>query len=169
MAARSSGLFSTDTREFQSVLTQVSTIFCIDQFHEEQEKAIKAFFCGNDIFVSLPTGYGKSLIYQSIPIIASILTKKPSTMFIISPLRALMQDQVQYLNGLNSIFIHAVALTEQTEEHLLEQVMAGEFTHVFGSPESFLAHENWRALFDSAFRDNLVGVAVDEAHCISHW
>lgn len=66
--------------------------FGIEKFHEEQHKAIEKFFDGKDVFVSLPTGYGKSIIFQSIPVIASHLWKKPCTIFIVSPLKALMQD-----------------------------------------------------------------------------
>ena len=71
-------------------ITAVCVIFLIDKFFEEK-----------DVFVSLPTGYGKSFIFQAIPVIASLVWKKPYTIFIVSPLEALMEDQVQYLNGLN--------------------------------------------------------------------
>lgn len=158
-----------DKTEFNVALAEVSKLFGIEKLHEEQEKAITAFYDDNDVFVSLPTGYGKSFIYQSIPVVATLLSKKPYTIFIISPLKALMADQVKYLNGLGTQTVRAVALTEQSDEHLIQQVMDGQFTHVFGSPESFLSRECWRDIFDSPFKQQLIGVAVDEAHCISHW
>lgn len=66
-------------------------------------KAINLFFEGKDSFVSLPTGYGKSIILQAIPVIASALWKKACAIiiiiFIVSRSKALMEDQVSYLNG----------------------------------------------------------------------
>ena len=103
-------------------LAEVSKLFGIEKLHEEQEKAITAFYDDNDVFVSLPTGYGKSFIYQSIPVVATLLSKKPYTIFIISPLKALMADQVKYLNGLGTQTVRAVALTEQSDEHLIQPV-----------------------------------------------
>ena len=149
---------------FNAALNAVCETFGIEKFHEEQQKAIDLFFDGKDVFVSLPTGYGKSIIFQAIPVIASHLWKKPCTIFIVSPLKALMEDQVQYLNGLG---LKAIALTE---DDIMERVMDGEFSHVYGSPESFLGQDAWRDVFSSSsFKAHLIGVAIDEAHCISHW
>ena len=78
-----------------------------------------------------------------------------------------MQDQVQYLNGLG---LKAIALTEDSEDDIIERVMNGEYSHVYGSPESFLSEDAWRDVFStSSFKAHLIGVAIDEAHCISHW
>ena len=156
------------TREaFNAAIKDVCETFGIENFHEEQQKAIDLFFDAKDVFVSLPTGYGKSIIFQSIPVIASSLWKKPCTIFIVSPLKALMEDQVNYLNGLG---LKAVALTEDSEDSIIERVIDGEYSHVYGSPESFLSKDAWRDVFStSSFRTHLIGVAIDEAHCISHW
>ena len=59
-------------------------------------------------------------------------------MFIVSPLKALMEDQVQYLSSLQ---LKAIALTEESNEDVTQRVMNGEYSHVYGSPESFLAHQ----------------------------
>ena len=150
-----------------AALNQACMTFRIDKFHEEQQEAIDLFFEGKDVFVSLPTGYGKSIIFQAIPVIASALWKKPCTIFVVSPLKALMEDQVNYLNGLG---LKAIALAEDSSDVLIERVMNGEYSHVYGSPESFLAQDTWRDIFISTtFKAHLVGVAIDEAHCISHW
>ena len=151
---------------FNAALDQVCAKFGIREIREEQRKAIEMFFEGKDVFVSLPTGYGKSFIFQAIPVIASLLWKKPCTVFIVSPLKALMEDQVLYLNSLG---FKAVALNEEADDGVIERVMNGEYSHVYGSPESFLAQDKWRGVFTSnTFKEHLVGVAVDEAHCISH-
>jgi len=152
---------------FNAAIKKVCEAFGIEKFHEEQHKAIENFFDGKNVFVSLSTGYGKSIIFQSIPVIASHLWKKPCIIFIVSPLKALMQDQVQYLNDLG---LKAIALTEDSEDDIIEQVMKGEYSHVYGSPESFLSEDAWRAVFStSSFKAHLIAVAIDEAHCISHW
>ena len=51
-----------------------------------------------------------------------------------------------------------------------KRVINGEYSHVYGSPESFLSKEAWRDVFSTrSFRAHLIGVAIDEVHCISHW
>ena len=152
---------------YNTAVDRVCAIFGIEKLRMEQQKAIDKFFEEKDVFVSLPTGYGKSFIFQAIPVIASLVWKKPYTIFIVSPLKALMEDQVQYLNGIG---LKAVALNEESDEVIIEKVLKGDYSHVYGSPESFLAQDTWRDIFSSTtFKTHLVGVAIDEAHCISHW
>jgi len=93
---------------YAAALDRVCTTFGVQTLHKEQRKAIDTFFEDEDIVVALLTTYGKSVIFQAIPVIASILSKKPYTIFIVSPLKALMEDQVQYLNSLG---LKAIALT----------------------------------------------------------
>ena len=136
----------------------------------EQQEAIKAFFKGKNVFVNLPTGFGKSLIFQSLPIVADIVSGKPhgsSIIVVISPLRSLMEDQVQYLN---SICIPAIAITDVEDPEIIQQVLNGNFLVVFGSPECLLSTALWRGIFKSeSFSEMLIGVAIDEAHCITQW
>ena len=92
-----------------------------------------------------------------------------SVVVVISPLKALMRDQVNYLQNL---CIPAVAIVDElcSDPEIIQQVKNGTFTHVYGSPECFLASETWREIFcDADFTSKLVGVAVDEAHCIVQW
>ena len=80
-----------------------------------------------------------------------------------------MEDQVQYLSSLQ---LKAIAFTEDSSEDIdvIERVMNGDYSHVYGSTESFLAQDTWRDMFSSTtLKSNLIGVAIDEAHCISHW
>jgi len=75
---------ATQTREaFNEAIKEVCKTFEIEKFHEEQQKAIDLFFDGKDVFISLPTGYGKSITFQSIPVIASLLWRKPCTIYIV--------------------------------------------------------------------------------------
>ena len=107
--------------------------------------------------------FGKSFIFQVIPVIALLLWKKPCTVFIVSPPKALYGRS-------SSLGFKAVALNEEADDSVIERVMNGEYSHVYGSPESFLSQDKWRDVFTSnTFKEHLVGVAVDKAHCISHW
>ena len=84
-----------------------------EQLHEEQILTLRQFFLGKDLFFSAHTGYGKSLIFQMIPVISNYLQDKQigsSVAVVISPLKALMKDQVEYLNSHTAI--SAVALTD---------------------------------------------------------
>lgn len=153
-------------RAFQAVKEQ----FEIDSLLPEQEKALQEFLGGRNVFVNLPTGYGKSLIFQCLPIAADALFERPrasSVVVVISPLRSLMEDQVLYLNELG---IPAIAITDEEDPELLQQVMNGNYVLVYGSPECLLSTETWRSIFEcQIFKEMLIGVAIDEAHCITQW
>ncbi|CAB4020232.1 mediator of RNA polymerase II transcription subunit 34-like [Paramuricea clavata] len=91
-----------------------------------------------------------------------------SIALIISPLTSLMQDQVRYLKsvGISAEFIG----DDQMSENANEVVERGECQIVYGSPEAFLSTKTWRAMIsNNVYKERLRLVAVDEAHCISHW
>ncbi len=151
---------------FEAVKSQ----FNLTNLFTQQEESIKELFKGQYIFVNLPTGYGKSLIFQCLPFVADVLGSKPrctSVSVVISPLRSLMNDQVQYLNNL---CIPAIAITNEEDPEIIQQVLNGTYIIVFGSPECLLSTITWRGVFEcESFREKLVGVAIDEAHCITQW
>ena len=133
----------------------------------EQVQRIKAFFeTAFHIFVNLPTGSGKSLIYQSLPIVADILYGRPcgsSTILVISPLQILMKDQVNYLQ--NNYF-PAIAVVDEVSKdpEYIQQIMNGLYTHIYGSPECLLASKTWRDLFSCrTFCERIIGVAIDHS------
>ena len=77
--------------------------FEISNLLPEQENLLREFLFGKNIFVNLPTGYAKSLIFQCLPVAADALFERPrgsSVIVVISPLRALMEDQVRQLNDI---------------------------------------------------------------------
>ena len=87
---------------------------------------------------------------------------------VVSPLTALMVDQVAMFKnrGLKAAFVGR----EQTDESIRQQVEKGVFSLVFMSPESLLKVLRWREMFRSRiYQDNLVGLIVDEAHCVEKW
>ena len=118
-------------RAFEAVKKQ----FEIDSLLPEQENALRNFLGGQNVFVNLPTGYGKSLIFQCLPIAADAFFEKPggsSVVVVLSPLQWLMEDQVIYLNEFG---IPAVAITDEEDPELLQQVLNSNYLVVYGSPE----------------------------------
>ena len=143
--------------------------------HDRQLEALYSFVNGEDVFVNLPTGYGKSLIFQMAPLVhvwmnenfSPVWWKKDPIILIVSPLLALMQDQVKKLTSLG---LKAAYVGAEQEPAVLQDVEKGKFMFVFVSPESTLATERWRnALESDAYQMNLIGVAVDEVHCVTEW
>ncbi len=130
------------------------------EFRPEQEAIINAVIAGEDAFVLLPTGGGKSLCFQ-IPALA-----KEGICIVISPLIALMKDQVQQLNNKG---IKAMALTSGITysqlDTLLDNCIYGNYKFLYLSPERLqqeLVQERIKQM-------NVNLIAVDEAHCISQW
>jgi len=118
----------------------------------------------------LPTGYGKSLIFQCLPIAADALFEKPcgsSVLVVILPLRLLMEDQIRHLNDTG---VPVITITDKEDIEIIQQVMNGNYVLVYGSPKCLLSTESWRSIFDcQSFKEMLIGVAIDEAHCIAQW
>ena len=97
----------------------------------------------------MPTDFGKSLIFQSLPIVTDIVSGKhrgSSVIVVISPLRSLMEDRVQ---NLNSICIPAIAITDVEDLEIIQQVLNGNFHVVFGLHKCLLSTAPWRGIFKS--------------------
>ena len=159
-----------EERLWRDAFSSIQTQFNIEQLFPEQEESIRAFMEKGNVFVNLPTGYGKSLIFQCLPIVADVLNSKSrgsSLMVVISPLKSLMKDQVNFLE---TIGIPAIATEDDDNPEIIPQIKNGYYIIVYCSPESMLSIETWRALFeDVTFREMLIGVAINEAHCITQW
>ena len=155
------------TRAVQKVLD----VFQIPSLYAEQEEALRQFFSKRDVFINLPTCFGKSLVYQAVPFMADVICPPnqgcgTNIIVVISPLKALMEDQVRFMKKLG---VSAVCVTDQHDDKLVANIVAGEYTHIYGSPECLLT-STWRGIFSSKpMKSSLVCVAVDEAHCISQW
>ena len=115
---------------------------------------------GRNTFVIMPTGAGKSLCYQ-LPALSL-----PGTAIVISPLIALMKNQVDQLNafGVNAQFLNS-SLSKAEINKVKKETLAGEVRLLYVAPESLTKEENIEFLRNS----NLSFVAIDEAHCISEW
>ncbi len=142
------------------LLRTLNERFGLDEFRAGQERAIRAVLAGRDALVLMPTGAGKSLIYQ----LPSLLL--PGLTVVVSPLIALMKDQTDKLSalGVDALTINS-SLTEKQQGLAEEMVGAGHGDVLYVTPERFRD----RAFFD-ALRERRVSLfVVDEAHCISHW
>ena len=139
---------------------------------DEQKQALFHLVSGNDVFVNLPTGYGKSLIYQLAPFVVEEVSRKEgknrtAIVLVISPLVSLIKDQVKNLQkmGIKASFIGA-----GQEEANFQQILKGEMNIVYSSPEAMLSNDQWRDMVCSRiYQESVVAVAIDEAHCITHW
>ena len=166
-------IFASSHIEFNEAISSVCSFFGVGHLYPQQEKALLEFLSKRYVFVNLPTGFGKSLIFQMAPLVASELAKScthfdpESIIIVISPLIALMKDQVASLQRLN---IKAAFVAADQEERVLQEVEAGKFRIVYASPEAMLSVDRWRRMLSTdKYKRALIGIAVDEAHCISHW
>lgn len=130
--------------------------FGYSSFRLEQEAIIHAVLQKRDTFALMPTGGGKSLCYQIPALIFDGLT------VVISPLIALMKDQVDALrvNGIQAAFINSTQ-TSQEQEKILQQINSKELKLLYLAPENTFL----RKISSS----HVSLIAIDEAHCISHW
>ena len=141
-------------------LQLLHTLFGYERFRGLQAEIIDQVLAGGDALVLMPTGGGKSLCYQ----IPAIL--RPGTGVVISPLIALMQDQVSALLqlGVNAAFLNS-SLDGETQREVERRFLSGELDLLYVAPERLLT-DRFLARLDQA-RISLF--AIDEAHCVSQW
>jgi ATP-dependent DNA helicase RecQ len=147
----------------KSLFDNLQNFFGFDNFKGEQEAIITNILAGNDTFVIMPTGGGKSMCYQ-LPALMS-----EGTAIVISPLIALMKNQVDQLRafgGSDSIahFLNS-SLTKSETARVKEDILSGKTKLLYVAPESLTKQEN----IDFLRLNSVSFVAVDEAHCISEW
>ncbi|XP_019852358.1 PREDICTED: ATP-dependent DNA helicase Q-like SIM [Amphimedon queenslandica] len=136
---------------------------------EKQLEAIMTFMSGNDVFVSLPTGYGKSLIYALLPVAFDLFKEQYGSIVIcVSPLVSLMMDQkAKFLPmGIVAEFVGE----GQLDSTAIEKVLHGDIQLLYISPESLICNPMYRnMLLSPIYKNKLVALVIDEAHCIKSW
>ncbi|MEU1298581.1 DNA helicase RecQ [Streptomyces shenzhenensis] len=141
-------------------LATLHRIFGYDAFRGEQEEIIEHVVAGGDAVVLMPTGGGKSLCYQ-IPALV-----RPGTGVVVSPLIALMQDQVDALRalGVRAGFVNSTQ--DFDERRMVEaEFLAGELDLLYLAPERLRLDST----LDLLSRGKISVFAIDEAHCVSQW
>ena len=156
---------SSDVAGAECALMERAEAKCRERFgyaglHSHQKQVLRHVFAGRDCLAVLPTGSGKSLCY----VLPALV--RPGLTLVVSPLISLIRDQMRRFASLG---IAAAAFdslqTPEEREQVWRRVDGGELNLVFMSPERLARHD---------FRDRLKArqvqlVAVDEAHCVSHW
>lgn len=142
---------------------QLKHYFGFDAFKGDQETIIRHLLAGNDTFVLMPTGGGKSLCYQ----LPSLLME--GTAIVISPLIALMKNQVDVINGMSegegvAHYLNS-SLNKSAIEEVKADILSGRTKLLYVAPESLTKEENVEFLKTV----KISFYAVDEAHCISEW
>ena len=140
--------------------TLLRDVFGFNKFRPGQREIIDAVACGENVLAIMPTGGGKSLCFQLPALLNDGLT------VVISPLIALMRDQVR---GLKAVGVTAGAITSGNTQEELEQVfsqiISGDLKLLYLAPERLVSRKIKNVLSSA----NVTLIAVDEAHCVSQW
>jgi ATP-dependent DNA helicase RecQ len=143
-----------------SLLADLKQHFGFDSFRPRQEEIVRHALAGRDVFALLPTGGGKSLCFQLPAVI------EPGLTIVVSPLIALMKDQVDALSvgGIPATFLNSTLDATEAKSRL-RALYAGEVRLLYTAPERLMLP----GFLDRAASWNVRRIVVDEAHCISEW
>ncbi len=138
--------------------------FGYSTFRAQQKDIISNVLKGKDTIVLMPTGGGKSICYQ----LPSVML--PGLTIVVSPLIALMQDQVQALkaNGISAAYLNST-LSHEEEDLLMQDISAGRVKILYVAPERLLSSGFTSFLTELSGSIGLSLFAIDEAHCLSSW
>lgn len=139
---------------------KLRSVFGYEEFRHPQDKVVASLMEGRDALVLMPTGGGKSLCYQ----LPALL--RDGVGIVVSPLIALMQDQVQALLqlGIRAAFLNSTLNLEEIRS-IEDRLLEGQLDLLYVAPERLLQPRTL-AMFDSV---PLALIAIDEAHCVSQW
>lgn len=134
-------------------------------FKDEQVISIHQLFSGKDLIAVLPTGFGKSLIFQALVLLKERQHGRKGCILVITPLNSIIKDQILEVSSLG---ITACSLVEHIDN--LEDLLSGKYSIVYASAECatdkrFLSHLKK----DSFFKSNLLACVVDETHTVETW
>jgi ATP-dependent DNA helicase RecQ len=150
--------------QFTTLEQALKHYFGYDEFRSGQREIITTALANRDLLVIMPTGGGKSLCFQ----LPALL--KQGVTIVVSPLIALMQDQVQQLadNGIPATFLNSSITTEERRERAAA-IYNGEVKLLYLAPERLNQEFISNFLVDLHQDVGIAGFAIDEAHCVSEW
>ncbi len=149
---------------FQSLEQALKHYFGYDSFRSGQDKIITEALQNRDLLIIMPTGGGKSLCFQ----LPALL--RPGLTVVVSPLIALMQDQVTGLrdNGIGATFLNST-LSSTEGRSRQEDILSGKIKLLYVAPERLL-NERFAPFLDQVYQKvGISAFAIDEAHCVSEW
>ena len=138
-------------------------IYRFDNFRPNQIDGIRQTIEGNDSIVLLPTGSGKSVVYQLLSYIM------PGTVIVVDPITSLIEDQVDNLIRMGADRVLGITASTQNKGFLQRAMESGHFNLVFMSPERLQIDEFREALRKLCSWSVIPVCAIDEAHCVSEW
>lgn len=150
--------------QFDTLEQALKHYFGYDEFRSGQREIITTALANRDLLVIMPTGGGKSLCFQLPALLKQGIT------IVVSPLIALMQDQVQQLadNGIAATFLNSSITTEQRRDRA-KAIYEGEIKLLYVAPERLNHEFISNFLADLHQEVGIAGFAIDEAHCVSEW
>jgi RecQ family ATP-dependent DNA helicase len=151
-----------DTAEYKKAKQILKTHFGYDNFKQNQYKIIHSIIRGIDILAILPTGYGKSLCFQIIPLLTDKL------IICVSPLVALMEDQQSILRSLNiSCCCWNSQLSKKEKIQMEKNLIEGVYKILYITPESMVSSYD---MIQKIYKNcGISMIAIDEAHCLSSY
>lgn len=144
---------------------------------EYQKKAVIDLMEGKDVFIAQPTGAGKSMVYQLLPLAFDIFLHGrveddgemfdiQSTVIVVSPLTSLIQDQMKTFTSKK---LRCISLSNDATEKQCSEALNGGFAFIFTSPEAVVNKLRVLIRKDEEFQSRLRAVVVDESHCVVKW
>ena len=150
--------------DFPDLESALKHFFGYDRFRPDQRQIIQEALADEDVLVIMPTGGGKSLCFQ----LPALL--RPGLTIVVSPLIALMQDQVQALqdNGIGATFLNSTLDFAETRNRE-QAIVAGKIKLLYVAPERLLTERFLEFLQEVKSQVGIGSIAIDEAHCVSQW
>ena len=162
--------FSDDEIE-ESIRFAASKIGFSDGFRDQQRSCLKSFLRGHDLFIALPTGFGKSAVFQAAPFCVDFLRElrdsgnsSRAVAVVVMPLKSLISDQMSRAEELG---ILAADLSAGLTDIIREGIASEKYSIMFASPESLL-EDDGQEIFQ-LLKDQVCGFFIDESHCVTKW
>ena len=152
--------------DIENIIGAATNCFGINEVKEQQLSALKNYLKGYDVFCILPTGYGKSLIFQTFHLCYDKLHGYDDTIsLVIFPLKSLIEDQIAKLKekGISALYIN--------ETTSAQEIIDGKYALLFSTPETLLSSTSSgrKILLTDSVRKRIRGIFVDECHVVTKW